>query len=278
MKTLHSIPYEVKVREGWADLKIGMLSEAYGEYSRLLKEQIRAADIIFCTTPSREPLFDHTFLTNKEGRKKGRLIVAIGSYKPEMIEIPIEIIRQATKESHKHHHHRHAEEGGVVVVDTLSGCMKEAGEIIQSGISPYQLVELGELVILVSQKLTAQTETEVIDRLAGLDLDPENEGEASPRPSISTHTSSMSSSSSPTLASSTNTTNTSNPSNSDLKKKKGKKGKNTTCTNDDALCRWLRDGNVVYKSVGMGLMDLVVGRDVVELAGERGIGVGVEGF
>jgi len=49
-------------------------------------------------------------------------------------------------------------------------------------------------------------------------------------------------------------------------------------SNSDALCKWLRSGNVVYKSVGMGLMDLVVGESIVKLAKERGVGSFVEGF
>lgn len=47
---------------------------------------------------------------------------------------------------------------------------------------------------------------------------------------------------------------------------------------DDHLSRWLTAGNVVYKSVGMGLMDLVVGMDVVQLAREKGVGTLVENF
>lgn len=47
---------------------------------------------------------------------------------------------------------------------------------------------------------------------------------------------------------------------------------------EDALARWLRDGTVVYKSVGLGLMDLAVGMHLVELAKEKGIGTQVDGF
>lgn len=47
---------------------------------------------------------------------------------------------------------------------------------------------------------------------------------------------------------------------------------------DDHLSRWLTAGNVIYKSVGMGLMDLVVGMDVVHLAREKGVGTLVENF
>lgn len=47
---------------------------------------------------------------------------------------------------------------------------------------------------------------------------------------------------------------------------------------EDALVRWLRDGTVIYKSVGLGLMDLAVGMHMVQLAREKGIGTQVEGF
>lgn len=47
---------------------------------------------------------------------------------------------------------------------------------------------------------------------------------------------------------------------------------------EDGLARWLRDGNVVYKSVGLGLMDLVVGTHLIEVAKEKGVGTQVEGF
>lgn len=47
---------------------------------------------------------------------------------------------------------------------------------------------------------------------------------------------------------------------------------------EDALVRWLRDGTVVYKSVGLGLMDLVVGMHLVQVAQEKKIGTQVTGF
>lgn len=47
---------------------------------------------------------------------------------------------------------------------------------------------------------------------------------------------------------------------------------------DDGLSRWLRDGTVVYKSVGVGLMDLVVGTKLVEVAKQKGVGTQIEGF
>jgi len=40
----------------------------------------------------------------------------------------------------------------------------------------------------------------------------------------------------------------------------------------------LSEGNVVYKSVGMGLMDLVVGGELIKLAVEKGIGTTIREF
>ena len=47
---------------------------------------------------------------------------------------------------------------------------------------------------------------------------------------------------------------------------------------ENQLARWLQEGNVIYKSVGFGLMDLAVGTHVIEFAREKGVGSHVEGF
>lgn len=44
------------------------------------------------------------------------------------------------------------------------------------------------------------------------------------------------------------------------------------------LARWLQGGNVIYKSVGLGLMDLTVGMKLIEYAKEKGVGSHIEGF
>lgn len=143
LKRFYSTPGSIKEAEGWANTEFGVLTPQYGDYHRLLTEHILAADVIFCCTPSMVPLFDGEILTSREGRRKGRLIVAIGSYTPDMRELPIEILKQAVKphEENHFHFHKHAVEGGVIVVDTLDGALKEAGEIIEAGLTPRQLVE-----------------------------------------------------------------------------------------------------------------------------------------
>jgi hypothetical protein len=49
-------------------------------------------------------------------------------------------------------------------------------------------------------------------------------------------------------------------------------------TRNDHLARWLTSGNVIYKSVGLGLMDLIVGLDIIKIATEKGLGSHIENF
>lgn len=142
LKKLTGLQAVTQEREGWAHTKFGLLTPSFHEYKRLLKEQVRDADIIFCCTPSRYELFDASILTSHEGRRKGRLIVAVGSYTPEMRELPDGLLQQAVKHEKPHrHYHKHAQEGGVIIVDTLEGVLREAGEVIDARIGPQQLVE-----------------------------------------------------------------------------------------------------------------------------------------
>ncbi|KAI4173571.1 MAG: hypothetical protein LQ346_008405, partial [Caloplaca aetnensis] len=207
---------EIYTADAWSHLRnanekldFSIVSADYGEYGRVLKERVRKADVLFCCTPSTAPLFPAEHLTSAEGRKKGRYVSAVGSYRPHMVELHPDILRQAVAPEHKHHHHRHAQKGGVVVVDSLSACMQEAGEVRQAGLTPEQLVEVGELLMVKKASLQ--------EIAAG------GEGEV-------------------------------------------------------GLKKWLMGGNVIYKSVGLGLMDICVGEDLVILARERGYGQTIEGF
>jgi len=210
MHDFYTSPDWEALRKMVPKLAFSIVSSEYGEYQRLLKEHVRKADAIFLCTPSTAPLFPHEYLTSSEGRKKGRYISAIGSYRPHMLEIHPEILRQAVAPEHKHHHHRHADRGGVIVVDSLEACLKEAGEVIQAGITPEQLVEVGELLMV---KKASMKEIEM-----------------------------------------------------------------GTGPGEKGLRDWLMKGNVIYKSVGIGLMDICVGEDLVALAMEKGVGTSVEGW
>lgn len=209
MEQIYTSPAWDVLRNSNPKLDFSIVSNEYGEYTRLLKDHVRKADAIFCCTPSTAPLFPAELLTSTEGRKKGRYVSAIGSYRHNMIELHPDIIRQAVAPEHKHHHHKHAEKSGVIVVDSLEACMKEAGEVQQAGLNAEQMVEIGELLM--------------VKKASMLEIEKGGEGEV-------------------------------------------------------GLKRWLQAGNVIFKCVGLGLMDICVGEDLVMLARERGFGTTVDGF
>ena len=102
---------------------------------------VETADIICTATPSRKPVFAHSHL------KKGVHINGVGSYKPDMIEIPNQTIAQAK-----------------VVVDHTPGCLAEAGDLLQpidkGMISRAHLH--GELGEVVTGRITARENDEEI--------------------------------------------------------------------------------------------------------------------
>ncbi|GAB0137939.1 hypothetical protein EsDP_00006190 [Epichloe bromicola] len=279
LKQFTVVPAAIKEREGWAHTKFSILTPTFHDFERLQKEQIRSADVIYCCTPSRQELFDASILTSHEGRKKGRLIVAVGSYTPEMRELPEGLLQLVTKPHDRHHRHfhRHADEGGVIVVDTLEGVMKEAGEVIAAKISPHQMVELGELVMLhrlaVEESETDTTGTQTpmsTDLESPIDVNDKTPStsagfsEAPPRPASPSSSSSSHHARKPSFPLPFRTH---SGGSSETESKK-----------EDGLARWLRDGTVVYKSVGLGLMDLVVGMHLVKVANAKKIGTKIEGF
>lgn len=224
--------------------QIQIITNSHHEYDRLLKATVRGASVIFCTTPSLTPLFPASYLTNTEGRKKGRYVAAIGSYKPHMVEIHPEIVKQNVAPDHGRHHHKHAAQGGAVIVDSVEACLKEAGEIIQAGLTGNEVVEIGELIMLRKDAERRRQECVARKSQEGLDDTGVEIGECEQR------------------------------------KKKKKKGENGTAEDagDRGLMEWLQKGNVIYKSVGLGLMDVVVGSDLVALADNRGIGTKIDNF
>lgn len=57
-----------------------------------------------------------------------------------------------------------------------------------------------------------------------------------------------------------------------------KSGKGAKGEGDGGLKEWLERGNVVYKSVGLGLMDVVVGRVLCDIADRMGVGTRMKDF
>lgn len=60
----------------------------------------------------------------------GTHINLVGSYTPEMREIDDDLVKRA----------------GKILVDSREACAHEAGELVSAGISPEDMVEVGEIV------------------------------------------------------------------------------------------------------------------------------------
>ncbi|TVY51800.1 Delta(1)-pyrroline-2-carboxylate reductase [Lachnellula cervina] len=349
MKSFYGYDALVREREGWPSTSFSLLTPYYEEYRRMLYKQVRDADVLYCTTPSTEPLFDHKILTETQGRQKGRLIIAVGSFKDSMIEVPKEVIHQAVKKHGTGHHlHKHAEEGGVIIVDTLA-CLTDTGELTQAKVGETEVVELGELVMLERLAPSAEESSSMSDEvssprssLEGLSMrtifssslsktespseerhglshifpshrphhlpaifhrrkdsrssekdlqvtSPENSQPrrsecsiSSPHPqpqcsdSLQSTDTSFSTSHTPPISHRSSSGISQTPTlSSNKQRKKTHKPQNAK---EDDLCRWLTKGNVIYKSIGIGLVDLVIGTELIKMAREEGVGVTMQNF
>jgi hypothetical protein len=277
------LPICVKLTLYRTRAKFGMISPSYNEYERMAKDQIRSADIIICGTPSEKPLFHHSILTGTNGRIKPRLIIAVGSFNPNMIELPPEILMQAVKHHGDHLHVRkRAVEGGCVIAD-VAKAMEQTGEFLGAKLEPHHVVELGEIVMLEEQFAHAQDDDDsAIDdgeSYASSDNLTQSDGKSSLASVLSE--ASLGSSS---RRSSRSSSFSSLPRRSSLifrnrKHTLGSHPPEKKASKDEReMNDWLVNGNVIYKSVGLGLMDLVVGVDIIKVAKIMNIGITIPDF
>ncbi|MCY1139090.1 ornithine cyclodeaminase family protein [Actinoplanes sp. Pm04-4] len=84
---------------------------------------IETADIVACCTTAREPLFDGRLL------KDDAVVVAVGSHEPEAREVDTETVRRCG-----------------ALVESRQSAVREAGDLIQAGISEDELVTFADLV------------------------------------------------------------------------------------------------------------------------------------
>lgn len=180
-------------------------SSTPGEFQDSTRSAIQKADVIFCTTPSKKPLFPAEWLTGEQGRHKTRYISAIGSYNLDMAELDPNFLRAITTTNFGSYTpgQESTEAGGIIVVDSREACALEAGEIAQANLATNKMLEVGELVNI--QRTGDQKANE-------------------------------------------------------------------------ALNAWLEDGLVLYKSVGLGIMDLALGKALINLAREKNVGCRLDEF
>ncbi|GAA5948125.1 hypothetical protein JCM3765_007120 [Sporobolomyces pararoseus] len=111
------------------NVEISLVSSEKRDVSTVVK----SADVICTCVPSTEPLFSAADL------KEGVHINAIGSYTPSMFEFPPPLISSQPSSSSSE------PKIPTILVDSRQACLHEAGELIQAGIRPEDLIEIGEL-------------------------------------------------------------------------------------------------------------------------------------
>jgi phosphoribosylformylglycinamidine synthase len=100
----------------------------------------KEADVIFCTTPSTTPLFPASYLISEP--KKPRFISAIGSYRLDMQELDPALLSEITTPSGCFASQVHK---AWIAVDSIKGCMDEAGELVKAGVVTENMVEVGKM-------------------------------------------------------------------------------------------------------------------------------------
>ncbi|KGO54839.1 Ornithine cyclodeaminase/mu-crystallin [Penicillium expansum] len=119
------------------------------DYQRDLQALLKTADAIFCTTPSKKPLFPASYLT--QCRIRQPFISAIGSWLPDMVELDQALLHHAISASDGYNSITR-ENRGVVLVDDRDFALQNCGELVNSGILARDVVELGEIIALKKGK------------------------------------------------------------------------------------------------------------------------------
>ncbi|KAL3432661.1 hypothetical protein BDV09DRAFT_197532 [Aspergillus tetrazonus] len=117
-----------------------------------IKTLLSATDCVFCTTPSRKPLFPASYLT--ERRNNGRLpfISAVGSWQSDMIELDPKLLHHIIA-ADGGYNPISGEDTGVVLVDDRDYALQNSGEAVQSKLKAENMVELGQILALMNWKI-----------------------------------------------------------------------------------------------------------------------------
>ncbi|SCZ92051.1 BZ3501_MvSof-1269-A2-R1_Chr2-1g04228 [Microbotryum saponariae] len=106
-------------------------------------EYVQQADIICCCVPSKAPIFEANDL--KANVHINASCVFFGSYMPSMHEFPASLISPSTTPTPIPY----------ILVDSRPACLSEAGELISAGTVPENCIELGQVVDVLGNPLTA---------------------------------------------------------------------------------------------------------------------------
>ena len=178
---------------------------------------------------------------------------------------------------------KRAIEGGCVIAD-IARAMEQTGEFISAKLDPHHVVELGEIVMLEEQFAHEQDDDESAIDDSESPSSPGSLSLSDGKSSLASALSESTGESGGSRRSSRNSSFTSVSRSGSLIFRKrnhtlGEHGLEKKQSKDEReMNNWLVNGNVIYKSVGLGLMDLVVGVEVVKLAKSKGVGVTVPDF
>lgn len=122
----------------------------------MLKAILQQADCVFCTTPSKEPLFPAEYLTSDRNSDSQPFISATGSWQPDMIELDPALLHHALDAKDAYNPTNNSSKG-VVLVDDRAYALKNSGEIVQSKLKAEDMLELGQIVALTNTPDSGKT-------------------------------------------------------------------------------------------------------------------------
>ncbi|KAF5392249.1 hypothetical protein D9757_001537 [Collybiopsis confluens] len=108
----------------------------------LIKEALSKASIVITATSSCSPLFPSSWI------RTGTHVILIGSYTPQMKEVDVELIARGIPSSSSGNTGTGTGTSSpILLVDSIEACFTEAGELLEAGLHPDQVVEIGKLVL-----------------------------------------------------------------------------------------------------------------------------------
>ena len=123
------------------------LDTTASSFEREIQTLLGRVDCVFCTTPSKKPLFPATFLTQRKSSSRQPFISAIGSWQPDMLELDHALLHHGISTSDGYNPVT-GEAKGVAMTDDRDFALQNCGELVNSGIAAKDVVELGEVIAL----------------------------------------------------------------------------------------------------------------------------------
>ncbi|KAE8379837.1 hypothetical protein BDV26DRAFT_258658 [Aspergillus bertholletiae] len=128
------------------------------DFQQQLELGLRNVDCIFCTTPSKKPLFPASYVANRGSRQP--LISAIGSWQADMIELDPQLLNLAVAPN-AGYNFLTGKDDGVILVDDRDFALTNSGELVKSRTNAKDVIELGEILALRSGKLSPESMREM---------------------------------------------------------------------------------------------------------------------